>query len=417
MKRTTLAILVTIFSTSTASADWLQFRGPGGLGIAADKGLPVTWSAEQNIAWKTEMPGFGASSPIVVGNKVLVTCYSGYGLDKDDPGAQKNLKRHLLCVERANGKILWTRDVPGNPPEPNYASFQSLHGYASSTPVCDGKNVYVFFGKSGVFAFDLDGKKLWDTSVGTGTYYWGVGISPILYKNTLIINASTESDALIALDKTSGKEVWKTSGIKESWSTPCLVKVPGGQTELVVSGSHKVLGYDPDTGKELWHADSFNWYVCPSVTAHAGVVYTLQNDTAVAVRAGGRGDVTKSHTVWQKSLGAKVTSMVFHDGHVYWANNGTAFCLKAADGKEAYKERLSSGGDFYASPLLADGKLYYVSRTNGAYVVEAAPKFKLLAHNTLKPDTSVFNGSPAVSDSQLFLRSDRFLYCLGKETK
>ena len=414
MHRNALVILIAISLATPASAEWLQFRGPGGLGIAPDKGTPVTWSADKNIDWKSAIPGFGASSPIVVGDKVFVTCYSGYGLDKDEPGDQNDLKRHLLCVDRKNGKILWKRDVAGNPPEPTYASFQSLHGYASSTPVSDGKNVFVFYGKSGVRAYDLDGKELWNKSVGTKTYYWGVGAAPIVYKDTLIVNASTESGALIALDKKSGKEIWNTPGISESWSTPVLVQIPGGKAELVVSGSQKVLGFDPDTGKELWHASSFDWYVCPSVTAHDGVIYTLQNSTAVAVRAGGGGDVTKTHTLWQKRFGATVTSMVYHDGHVYWANNGTAFCLKAADGTEVYRERLKNGGDFYASPVLADGKIYYVSRDAGTYVVEAAPKFNLLAHNTLAPDTSIFNASPAVSRSQLFLRSDRYLYCISK---
>ena len=410
-----LILAALLVPTAATAADWLQFRGPN-FGIAADKNTPLTWSATENIAWKTEMPGPGASSPIVVGSKVFVNCYSGYGLSKDEPGDQKNLKRQLVCVDRAKGKILWTRTVPGDPPEPKYASYQSLHGYASSTPVSDGKSVFVFFGKSGVFAFDLDGKQLWTTSVGTGTYYWGVGCSPILYKDTLIINASTESKSLVALDKASGSQIWKTEGIEESWSTPALVKLPGGKTELVVSGSMKILGHDPDTGKELWHANSFDWYVCPSVIAHDGVVYGLQNSTTVAVKAGGRGDVTKTHTVWQKKFGATVTSMVYHDGHVYWADKGRAICLKASDGATVYKEELKpNGGDFYASPLLADGKLYYVSRQEGVYVVAASPEFKLLAHNTLAPDTSICNASLAVSDSQLFLRSDRYLYCIGKK--
>ena len=411
--RLTFALAIVVILTPTLHADWLQFRGPGGFGIAPGK-APLEWSADNNIAWKTEMPGPGASSPIVVGDRVLLTCYTGYGVDKKNPGEQKDLKRHLVCIDRKSGKTLWTRNIPAAPPEPKYFLYQSYHGYASSTPISDGKNVYVFFGKSGVFAFDLDGKQLWQANVGKETYYWGVGISPILYKDTVIINASTESGALIALDKKTGAEVWKTKGISESWSTPCLVTTQDGKIELVVSGSHKVLGYDPDNGKELWHANSFNWYVCPSVVAHDGVVYTLQNSTAVAVRAGGRGDVTKSHTVWQKKFGATVTSMVFHQGHVYWANNAIAICLKASDGTEVYRERLKDGSDFYASPVLADSKVYYASREHGTYVVEAGPKFKLLAHNSLAPDTSLFNASPAVSQGQMFLRSDRFLYCIGK---
>jgi outer membrane protein assembly factor BamB len=400
--------------THSASADWLQFRGSNGSGVAADKGTPTTWSADSNMAWKIELPGPGASSPIVVGDRMFVTYYTGYGLSREEPGDQKNLKRHLACIDRKTGKTQWTRDVAAVLPEANYRSYLLYHGYASSTPISDGKHVWVFYGKTGVFCYDLDGKQIWAQSVGTEKYYWGVGTSPILYKNTVIVNASTESESMIALDKATGKEVWKTKGITESWSTPVLVNLPGGKTELAVSGSEKILGFDPDTGKELWHADSFDWYVCPSLIAHDGVVYGLQNSTAVAVKAGGRGDVTKTHTLWQKKFGATVTSMVYHDGRVYWANGGQAICLNAADGKEVYKERLKEGGEFYASPVLADGKLYYVSRESGVYVVEVGTKFKLLAFNEIKSDTSVFNASPVVSQSQLFLRSDRYLYCIGK---
>jgi outer membrane protein assembly factor BamB len=418
MRRRTYLILLVAFlggAGLATAADWLQFRGPGGLGMSDDRGLPVSWSADNNIAWKTELPGFGGSSPIVVGSKVFVTCYSGYGLEKSDPGEMSNLKRHLLCIDRADGKVVWKREVAAVMPEARYGTYLNLHGYASSTPISDGKHVWVFFGRSGVYAFDLDGKELWHTEVGKGTNGWGSATSPVLWKDLLIVNASVESGSLVALNKMSGQEVWRTKGISSSWSTPALVKVPGAGTELVVSATKKIIGFDPDSGKELWHADSFNWYVCPSVVSHDGVVYALQNSTCVAVKAGGSGDVTKSHTLWQKKFGDTVTSPLYHDGYLYWAS-GTAVCLKAEDGSVVYKERLkpSPGGSFYASPLLADGKLYYVSRTGGTYVVAEGPKFKLLAHNSLAPDTSVFNGSPAVSNSQLLLRSDRYLYCIGK---
>jgi outer membrane protein assembly factor BamB len=418
MRRAKYLILVAACLSSTAllgtAADWPQFRGPSGFGTSTDKGLPATWSDRSNIVWKTELPGPGASSPIVVGKKVFLTCYSGYAVDANDAGDMKNLKRHLVCLDRDKGKVLWSREAAAVLPEVRYGGFIALHGYASSTPVSDGKNVFVFHGKSGVFAYDLDGERLWQTGVGKETDGWGTGTSPVLYKNLVIVNASVESRALVALDKKKGTEVWRAKGISSSWSSPMLVKVPGGKTELVVSGSHKVLGYDPESGKELWHADSFNWYVCPTVVAHEGVVYALQNDTCVAVRAGGRGDVTRSHTVWQKGLGSVVTSPVYHDGHIYWATE-TAYCVRAKDGAVVYQQRLKPGpGRIYAAPLLADGKIYYVSRNNGTYVVEAGPKFKLLAHNTLG-DKSVFNGSPAVSNSQLLLRSDRYLYCIGKE--
>jgi outer membrane protein assembly factor BamB len=415
MKHASLALLLAILLPRIVSADWLQFRGPGGLGIASDKNTPVTWSADKNVAWKTEMPGFGASSPIVVGDKVFVLCYSGYGLDRDEPGEPKKLKRHLVCADRKNGKVLWTRDFAAALPEAAYSGpYITLHGFASSTPISDGKNIYLFLGKSGVYAFDLDGKQQWKADVGKGTHGWGTGTSPILYKDLLIINASVESKSLVALDKKTGNEVWKAKEITESWNTPCLAKLLNGKTELAVAARQQMLGIDPDTGKELWSADVYDWYVCPSIVADNGVFYGLQHSIAVAVKGGGKGDVTKSHVIWHKNFGAVVASPLVYQGHVYWAANGTAFCVKAADGSTVYRERLKgSSGENYASPVFADGKLYYVSRESGTYVVEVGAKFKLLAHNTLNPDTSIFNATPAVSGSQLFLRSDRYLYCIG----
>jgi outer membrane protein assembly factor BamB len=399
----------------SAAADWPRFRGPTGFGTSDDRGLPATWSAKSNIVWKTELPGPGTSSPIVVGKKVFLTCYSGYAVDQDQPGDVKDLKRHLLCLDRDRGKVLWKRDFDAVQPEHQYGQFLDLHGYASSTPASDGKTVYTFLGKSGVYAHDLDGKQLWQRSVGTGTHGWGSATSPVLHGDLVIVNASVESGALVALDRKKGGEVWRARGISDSWSTPVLVKAPNGQTELVVSASKKVLGFDPDKGKELWHADSFDWYVCPTVVANDGVVYALQNSTCVAVKAGGRGDVTQSHTLWQKNMGSTVTSPVYHKGHLYWAT-GTAYCLRGSDGEVVYRQGLRPAPrDVYAAPLLADGKIYYVSRTQGTYVVEAGPKFKLLAHNTIEGDDSVFNASPVVSNSQLLIRSDRYLYCIGKE--
>jgi outer membrane protein assembly factor BamB len=377
--------------------------------------LPTTWSATSNIVWKTDLPGPGTSSPIIVGKKIFLTCYSGYGIDKNDPGDIKELKRHLLCIDSEKGKILWKREFKAVQPEASYGTYLNLHGYASSTPVSDGRNVFVFFGKSGVFAYDLDGKEVWQTSVGKGTHGWGSATSPVLYKDLVIVNASVESGALVALNKKDGQEAWQAKGIRESWSTPVLVKVPKGGTELVVSGSKKVLGFEPENGKELWHSDSFDWYVCPTIVAHDGVVYALQNSACAAVRAGGRGDVTESHTVWKKNLGSVVTSPVYANGHLYWAA-GSAMCVDGKDGTVVYRGGFKPGpGDVYASPLYADGRIYFVSRTNGAFVIEAGTKFKQLAHNSIAGDKSVFNGSPAVDGSRLLLRSDRRLYCIGKE--
>src|SRR5439155_21999988 len=186
MGRRILPILIVACLLGTAlvarANDWLGFRGPGGLGISKDKNLPVSWGEGKNLAWKTALPGPGSSSPIVVGNKIFLTCYSGYAEDRDNPGDIKKLKRHVLCLDRAKGKILWQRDIPALQPEAACGSYLNLHGYASSTPVSDGKSVFVFLGLSGVFAFDLQGKQLWQTSVGDGTHNWGSGTSPIVYK-------------------------------------------------------------------------------------------------------------------------------------------------------------------------------------------------------------------------------------------
>src|SRR5262245_6819926 len=222
-----------LVAASVAAAEWRQFRGPGGLGIGPSKSLPTTWSDNANLAWKTQLPGPGSSSPIVVGDKIFITCYSGYGVAANDPGELKNLKRHLLCLDK-RGKIQWTRDVVAEAMDYPFRSFNALHGYASSTPASDGKNIYCFFGVAGVVAFDLSGKQLWQTSVGAETNDWGTGTSPVLAGDHVIVNAAVESGAIVALDKTSGKIAWSQKGIAYSWTTPLVLDVNGRQ-EVVVS--------------------------------------------------------------------------------------------------------------------------------------------------------------------------------------
>lgn len=402
----------------TFAADWPQFRGPGGSGVAqGEKNLPTTWGGADgsNIVWKVALPGPGASSPIIVGDKVLLTCYSGYGVGKGGDLAQ--LTRHLICFNRA-GKLLWDRKITTTNKDYPYSSYQRLHGYASATPACDGKNVYVFLGVAGVLAFDLDGKELWRTSVGTGTHDWGSGTSPVLAGDLVIVNASVESNSLVALHKKDGKVAWKAKGMNRSWTTPALVTA-GGRHELVVSTRGFLSGYDPQTGSRLWYCQAIEDYVCPSVIAHDDVVYAIggRSNTAVAVKAGGKGDVTKTHLLWTLGKGSNVSSPVYYQGHLYWASesNGTVYCVKASDGTLVYTERLQPGSDrIYASATVGDGKIYYVSRERGTYVVAATPEFKQLAHNTFAGDRSVFNASPAIADGRLYLRSDRFLYCIGK---
>lgn len=402
------AMLVTDHSTA---AEWPQFRGPGGQGRTTEQNLPLTWSETENIAWKTELPGFGASSPIALGDRLYLTCYSGYGVDRENPGRMEDLILHVVCLS-TEGEIVWDRHVQPRLPETERVRD---HGYAAPTPTTDGEHLYVFFGKSGVFKFNLDGEQLWQADVGEKTHGWGCGTSPVLYGNLVIVNASVESGSLVAINKVNGKEVWRAEGMIASWSTPHLVKVGDGKHELVVSVKGKILAFNPETGEQLWNCDGIQDYVCPSVVSDEDVVYVIGGRTskAIAIRAGGRGNVTQSHLVWEAKAGSNVTSPTIYDGHLYWVSdrNKIAYCVRLDDGEIVYSKRFPDQP--YASALVGDGKLYIVTRYGGTYVLAAKPEFTQLAHNTLD-DQSTFNASPIVANSKLFLRSDKFLYCIGK---
>ncbi|MGD9853489.1 MAG: PQQ-binding-like beta-propeller repeat protein [Planctomycetaceae bacterium] len=414
--KSTLSSFVVMLMGSMAAAhvtasEWPQFRGPGGQGRTSEKNLPLTWSDTEHLEWKTELPGFGASSPIALSGRLYVTCYSGYGVDAQTPGRMEDLTLHVVCLS-AEGKIVWDQHVPPKLPETERVRD---HGYAAPTPATDGEHLYVFFGKSGVFKFDLDGKQLWNADVGENTHGWGCGTSPVLYGNLVIVNASVESGSLVAIDKDSGKEVWRAEGMNASWNTPHLVDVGGGRQELAVSVKGQVLGFDPDTGAPLWNCDGIEDYVCPSVVSHEGIIYVIGGRTskAIAIRAGGRGDVTASHRIWEAKAGSNVTSPSIYGGHLYWVSdrNKIAYCVRLEDGEVVYAQRFPDQP--YASALVGDGKLYVVTRNGGTYVLAARPEFEQLAHNKLD-DNSTFNASPIVADGKLFLRSDRFLYCIGK---
>lgn len=395
---------------------WPQFRGPGGTASSAEA-VPVTWSRTENVAWKIELPGAGTSSPILWGPKLYLTCYSGFNVP-GQRGQMDQLRLKVVCVQRDDGRILWTKEVA--PKLPEQEKIRDDHGYASSTLVADAERVVAFFGKSGVLAFDHQGKELWRADVGSKLHGWGSGTSPILYKNLVLVNASVESDSLVALDVKSGKEIWRAPGIKDSWNTPVLADAGGGKTELVVAIMGKVLGFDPDSGRQLWScATDIGWYMVPTLVAHQGVVYVIggrNGGGALAVRLGGSGDVTSTHRLWMIQKGSNVASPVLHGDHLYWINesSGIAFCAEAKTGKIVYEERVEGASQTYASPVVADGKIYYVSRNGRTAVVAAKPQFERLALNDFG-DRSTFNASPAVAGGRLFVRSDHHLYCLGKK--
>ena len=403
--------VVALLAQTSVAEDWPQFRGPGGLGISQAKNLPVTWSDTENLVWKTALPGSGSSSPVALGGKLYLTCYSGYGLDQDG-GSLEDLSLHLVCVDGRSGSIIWDKTIKAAQPE---SKSVRDHGYAAQTPATDGKHLYVFFGRSGVFKFDLNGGQIWQTSVGAKVHAWGSGTSPVLYKNLVIVNASVESGSLVAIDKETGKEAWRAGGMDSSWNTPHLVETPDGTQELAVTVKGLVLGFDPETGKQLWKCEAIPDYICPSIVSHKGVVYATgaRQSKMVAIRSGGRGDVSRTHKLWQADVGANVSSPVVHDGHLYWTSdrNKIAYCLSLEDGSIKYAESVK--GDPYASTLLADGRLYVVTRYGGTLVLAARPQFQQLAHNKLA-DKTVFNASPMVCGGNLILRSNKNLYCFGK---
>jgi outer membrane protein assembly factor BamB len=412
----TLSVAVAEQNADRSISTWPQFRGPGSRALSDDKGVPTTWSSEGNILWKTEIPGAGTSSAIVLGDRIYLTAYSGYNVPGSESGSPKDLKLHLISLTR-DGDIRWTRDIVPKLPEQD--SIREEHGYASSTPAADEEAVYAFFGKTGALAFDHDGNQLWRTTVGDKLSGWGSATSPVLYNDLVIINASVESESLVGLDRKTSREVWRAGGIRESWNTPILVTTDKGQTELVVAIMQKILGFNPATGKELWSCETnINWYMAPSMVAHEGVVYSVggRSGGALAVRAGGRGDVTATHRVWTGRKGSNVTSPIYHDGHVYWMheNLGIAYCAKAASGEIVYEVRVPNCGQVYASPVVADGKLYYLARDGKTYVLPAEPRFEVLAVNSVG-ERGAFNASLAVADRRIYLRSNRYLYCIAKQ--
>ena len=427
--------------------DWTRFRGPNGSGVApAGASVPSEWGDDKNLAWKLALPGPGSSSPIIVGNKVFITCFSGYGVDGNDPGELQDLKRHLVCIDATNGTRLWDVSVAVSQPEDPYSRMLGEHGYASGSPVSDGEHVYVFYGKSGVLAYDLNGQELWHVSVGTqsGPMRWGSGASPILHGNMLIVNASEENQALVALDKATGKEVWKAQpdGLRMTWGTPIIVG-EGDTAELAIGVPGEIWGFNLKSGQIKWHAEGVpeNSY-CASVVTDGSVVYSIdgKGGEGIAIRAGGQDDVSNTHTVWKAKAAGRICSPIVAGGRIYTCSRGTVLCLNASTGEQVYQARFPTpdgtpapaeppperrgggrggrgggmgGGSDYASPILVGDKLILVTRSGLTHVWQAGPEFKSLAENKFASDASKFNGTPAVSGGRLFIRSDKALYCVS----
>ena len=443
-------LFVGLLKGTGLAGDWPRFRGPNGSGVSPDSAAPpVEWSETKNLKWKAPLPGPGLSSPILVGDKIFLTCWTGYGVDRANIGDQQDLKRRLVCLNRETGATLWYKSIDPVLPEDAFRGMFAENGYATHTPASDGERVYVFFGKTGVFAFDLEGKELWHKSVGTDSdpRRWGSSSSPVLYKNLVIIPATVESHALIAFDKVTGEQVWRqeADGFGSTWGTPVLVDRPDGEQDLVIAVPQEIWAFNPDTGKLRWYCESVDSdSMCSSVVAHDGIVYAVEgrNGGSVAVRAGGEGDVTKTHVLWSGRDRGRIGTPIYFEDRLYWISGGIANCIDAKTGKPIFKNRLGSatavvdepeserparggggrggrgggggrGGQDYSSPVVADGKLYYVNRSGQTTVIKLGTEYEQLASNRFESDTSDYNATPAIVDGELFIRSNAFLYCVG----
>ncbi len=430
-----------------AAADWTRFRGPNGSGISPDADrLPTTWSPTENVLWKVELPGPGASSPIVVGRRVFVTCWSGYGIDRGHPGDFTDLRRHLVCVDAESGNIRWSKAVAAVLPETTYGSMLAEHGYASHTPVSDGQRVYAFFGKTGVIAFDLQGEQVWRTSVGENIEprAWGSAASPILFGSIVIVPAFAESGSLLGLDAETGRILWRQAGggLQGTWGTPVLVTVNDERTDLAIGIPGEIRGFDPRTGDLRWYCAAMPTdAICSSVVTDYGVVFAVagRQGGAIAVYAGGSGDVLESHRLWTTRQTNRIGTPLVHEGRLFFVSRGMVNCLVARSGAVIFAAPLAAegeepgprgnqgavprkplrfgsgvgfGGD-YSSPVLGDGKLFYVSRSGSTYVFKPGNTYEPLAVNRVTANREEFVATPAISNGRIFIRSNRHLYGIG----
>lgn len=427
----------TLINSQVNANDWLRFLGANGNATANGADVPAEWNTSTNLKWKTELPGPGASSPIVLEDRVYLTCYTGYGekevVDRKSSdktaGDIKDLTRHLMCFDRASGEIIWQKPIDNSSVrnEDPYKSYITYHGYATNTPITDGESIYAFFGKVGIIAFDLDGNERWRRSFEgePNRYRWGSAASPVFHGDQLIVNAIDECGKILSINKSDGEIKWEfDTGSRMAYSTPNFVTTGDGNMELVVAVPEKVFGVDPDTGRQKWYAKT-------TLMNEVNASIIVENDIAwiyggyqgvgsLAVRAGGEGDVTESHVLWATKDTSYVSTPVMKDKHIYWINeNGIAFCVNAESGERVYRARVPGvesgrGVKFFASMILIGDQVYAVSRNSGTFVWAADPQeFKLVSQNVMDGDDSAFNGTPAVAGDELFLRSNKFLYCVS----
>ena len=367
---------------------------------------------------------------VVAGDRVYVTCYTGYGEQLEEPGNPEDLVRHLIALDKQSGRELWRASIASEGKQDPYRGFLTQHGYASSTPVTDGDAVYVLFGKSGLLAFDRDGKQLWQVDVGqqSDPAQWGDASSPILAGNLVIVDAGILGNRFVAIDKQTGDVVWeiKDPSFTNSWATPVEHPTDDG-LQVLVHVPKKVMAIDPQQGQVVWSAASpLEDAACGSIVTHDGVAYLMGSRAgrALALRCGGSGDVTGANTVWSRAMRSGIATPVIVGENMYWQSGGIFYAADLKTGEYVYRERLprlgGPTGGFpnadYSSAIAVGEKIVQFTRNGESYVIAAGDEFEVLGHNpAFDGDSSAFSATPAVSDGELFVRSDEFLYCISAD--
>lgn len=430
-------LLAALMESVLNGADWPQWRGPAGSGVSAEKNLPERWSATEHVAWKAPTAGTGISTPVIAGGRVFVTSQIGRGASRPGPrlvqgedaaaageralGESRAASpdgRTWFVVEAFNqrdGKRAWEYRLEAEGP---LAEVHEKHNLASPSPVTDGDLVFAWFGTGQIVALDRNGKLAWQRHLGKEIspfdINWGHSSSPTLYRDLLILLCDHQpASYLLAVDKRTGKERWKVDRGKgrSSYSTPLVVE-SGSGAELVVNSSERIDAYDPQTGAFLWHAGGANRFPIPSPVVHEGVIYAsrgYRSGPYLAIRPGGRGDVSSTHVVWNIPTGAPyVSSIVHYQGLIYMAtDNGILTIADAADGSKIWQGRI--GGVFSASPVAGDGKVYLLSENGETIVLRAGRTADIIARNTIGERTLA---SMAISNGRLFIRTDENVVCI-----
>ncbi len=429
---TLLLLVAPVFAEDSSSDFWPQWRGPLGTGVAPRAEPPVEWSETKNIRWKVALPGKGHSTPIVWGDRVFVTTAVPYG-DKLEPkysgrpGEHDNLpvsQHHefvVLALNRRDGTIVWQNSVGKALPHEGGHYTASL---ASASPVTDGEQVFAFFGSYGLYCLDMEGKVLWKTDLGDmhSKHGHGEGSSPALYGDTLVVNWDHEEQSfLVAFDKRTGAVRWRVARDEvTSWATPIVV-LHNGKPQLIVSGTERVRGYDLATGKVVWECGGLSANIVASPVAADGMVIagsSYEKRAMLAIRLdGANGDITgTNHVAWTRITGTPyVPSPLLYGDAIYFLRHYQGI-LSRVNIKTGTDDggpfRLGALGDIYASPVAAANRIYVTSREGTTLAISHSANPEVLAVSQLN-DT--FSASAALVGSELFLRGERYLYCIAED--